>query len=122
MCGSQKPANAKINAPGVDPDEAPAPTRPDLRAVDKVVSRYLGRSLGSEKLKDVTKGQPYKVNVYQDAGEPGANRAKIDLDRDDLWDEKWTLKDGAVSRKVAPNDDENYSVEEDWQDGGWARR
>ena len=90
--------------------------------MDKVVSRYLGRSLGSEKLKDVTKGQPYKVNVYQDAGEPGANRAKIDLDRDDLWDEKWTLKDGAVSRKVAPNDDENYSVEEDWQDGGWARR
>ena len=108
---------------GVDTTEAQqAPSRPDQRAVDQVVSRHLGHNLGSSKLKDVTKGLPYKVNVYQDDGNAVANRAKIDLDRDDQWDEKWTFKGGSISRKVAPNDDEDYTVEQDWQDGGWVDR
>jgi len=81
---------------------------------------WRGTALGVKKKKDVTTGRPYKINVYQDAGEPTVNRAKVDLDRDDAWDEKWTFgADGAITRKVAPADDENYSQEEAWDGEQW---
>jgi len=85
-----------------------------------LLSKWQGRDLGSSKAKDVSKGQRYKINVYQDAGHSTANRAKVDLDRDDKWDEKWTFEPaGGVTRKVAPGDDENYTVEQRWVDGAW---
>jgi hypothetical protein len=105
--------------------EVPPATATDLptgRPVDAVVVRYLGQPLGSPKRKDVTSGKPYKVNVYQDDGEPVANRAKVDLDRDDRWDEKWTWDAGVISRQTAPGDDEVYTVTEVWQQGAWAKR
>ncbi len=40
------------------------------------------------------------------------NRIKIDLDGDKKYDEKWNFRDdGTVARLVAPDDDENYTVE-----------
>ncbi|MBK9967379.1 MAG: hypothetical protein IPP07_21885 [Holophagales bacterium] len=55
------------------------------------------------------------MNLYQDAGQPRVNRLKIDLDRDEKWDEKWTFVTGGgreiVKRQVAPNDDEVYTLE-----------
>lgn len=40
------------------------------------------------------------------------NRLKIDLDGDKKYDEKWNFRDdGTVARFVAPDDDENYTVE-----------
>jgi hypothetical protein len=50
------------------------------------------------------------------------NRAKIDLDRDDKWDEKWTFDGTNISRKVSPNDDEDYSQEYDWNGSEWVAR
>ncbi len=90
------------------------------RAVDPIVLAYQGQNIGSKKLKDVTKGKPFKVNVYQDEGNSTANRAKVDLDRDENWDEKWTFADDGITRKVAPNDDKDYSQVFRWTGTDWA--
>ena len=105
-------------------DSAP-PTTPVAatggREVDGIALGYIGKNIGSEKLKDVTPGKPYKVNVYQDAGSSSANRAKIDLDRDDKWDEKLTFAADGVTREVAPADDEAYSETYTWDGKAWVK-
>ncbi|MCG5053699.1 MAG: hypothetical protein KA712_12120 [Myxococcales bacterium] len=59
-------------------------------------------------LKDAARGQPYKINLYSDGGTRWT-RAKVDLDRDEKWDEKWTFKsDGRIEKQIAPTDDERY--------------
>lgn len=71
--------------------------------------------------KAVSKGKPFKVNVYQDAGAPTANRVEVDLDRewDEKWDEKFTFEDGTITRKVAPADDEVYTQSYRWDGKEW---
>ena len=105
---------------GVESAEAPAlaPDLPSMDPVDVALLKWVGKDLGTTKIKDTTKGQPFKINVYQDAGNPTANRAKIDLDRDDKWDIKVTFEE-PPSRQVAPNDDENYSQTQTWSGQGW---
>jgi hypothetical protein len=112
----------------VKPSPEPAPTgqaqvapKPGgvLRASDEAVMRYGGQDLGTSKKKDVSKGKPYKINVYQDDGNATANRAKVDLDRDDKWDEKWTFDGDSIQRKVAPADDENYTEVTLWTGTEW---
>jgi hypothetical protein len=114
------------------PDTDPTPVDPDptdraeaaspSREVDTFVLGWKGKDLGASKKKDVTKGRAYKVNLYQDDGKTSVNRAKIDLDRDDKFDEKWTFDGETVSRKVAPADDENYTEESVWDGSGWVSR
>ena len=113
---SPKPADKPADKP------APAIDGPSERPVDVVVMGYRGKALGAKKKKDVTKGKPFKVNVYQDAGKSTVNRAKIDLDRDDKFDEKWTFDGDTISRKVSPNDDESYTEEYVWDGKAWAKR
>jgi hypothetical protein len=91
----------------------------NLREVDRALLGWKGKNLGGNKKKDVTTGRPYKVNLYQDSGQSVMNRAKIDLDRDDKWDEKWTFDGDQIARKVAPNDDENYTLSFDWTGTDW---
>lgn len=100
---------------------AKAPSGPGMRAEDEIALSYLGRDIGSDKLKDVSKGRTFKVNVYQDAGNSTANRVKIDLDRDDKWDEKLDFKPEGVIRQVAPNDDEQYTETYRLVDGAWVK-
>jgi len=81
---------------------------------------WKGKNIGGKKKKDVTKGQKCKINLYQDTGTSSVNRLKIDLDRDDKWDEKWTFKDdGSITRKVASKDDEQYDIEQAWSGSEW---
>jgi len=94
---------------------AAAPARP----WDAVVLGYQGQDIGSDQRKDVSKGRSYKVNVYQDAGHDTANRAQVDIDRDDKWDEKWTFPDDGVTRQVAPKDDEDYTESWTWTGREW---
>jgi hypothetical protein len=98
------------------------PLAPGARPVDAALMTWRGKAIGSDKLKDVTQGQPYKINVYQDAGSTTANRAKIDLDRDDKWDEKITFQADGVLREVAPADDEVYTKTYLWKDGAWVAK
>jgi hypothetical protein len=107
--------------PAATPTATPAVTGSGMRPEDDAALQYLGRDIGSDKLKDVTKGRSFKVNVYQDAGHTTANRVKIDLDRDDKWDEKIDFKPEGVVRQVAPNDDENYTQTYQLVDGAWVK-
>lgn len=105
------------------PIAPPAPVPPGgqaLRSFDRSVLALGERRLSSDKAKDALPG-PVKVNLYQDAGASQVNRLKVDLDRDDKWDEKWTFDrdTGVVKRQVAPADDENYSVEFVYREGAW---
>lgn len=110
-------------APIATPDPPPASTAAAVtgREVDIVALGYQGKNIGTDKLKDVTTGRAFKVNVYQDSGESTVNRLKIDLNRNDKWDEKITFKPGEISRDVAPADDEKYTEHYVWN-GTWVPR
>ncbi|MCK6503882.1 hypothetical protein L6R53_10860 [Myxococcota bacterium] len=119
------PATAPAIAAAPDaPSTSAAPTSQADGALPHQadVLTWVGKDLGADKKKDTTKGRAWKVNVYQDAGNTSANRAKVDLDRDDRWDEKWTFEgDGRVSRQVAPADDEQYTETWVWNGQDWQR-
>ncbi len=93
-----------------------------LREVDREAFSWQGRTLRSEKVHDATKSKdtPYKINVYRDPGHTTVTRLRIDLDRDDRWDEKWTFDGEAVRRLIAPADDEHYTQTFTWAGNGWA--
>lgn len=112
--------------------EAPKPTQtaePEkgdglaLRPMDKEILERLSGAAAGDKVKDAFPGKPYKVNLYKENGATKFNRVKIDLDRDDKWDEKWSVDDDAgqevVKRQVAPNDDEKYTDEFRLKAGAW---
>jgi len=91
-------------------------TMVNVRDIDKLlVLDWAGRDIGSTKRTDVTRGRPYRVDVYQEGGRITATHASVDLDRDELWDEKWVFEpDGSIRRSRSPNDDENFTVYELW--------
>lgn len=92
-----------------------------MRPADEMMMSFRGKALGDSKRKDASPGKPFKINLYQDDGHSQVNRAKLDLDRDDKWDEKWTFDGDRVSRKVAPADDENYTESYVWDGAGWVK-
>jgi len=96
----------------------PSAAQPDY--VDYLLNT-LGKPAPDEKHKDALgSGKPH-VNLYAERGM--WIRAKVDLDRDEKWDEKWHLReDGTVEREVAPADDENYSDRFLFKDGTWAHK
>jgi len=97
-----------------------------LRAVDRLALMAARTPFGGDKKKDALSGHPFKINLYKDAGKTTANRLKIDLDRDNKWDEKWTFeeRDGGpeVKRQVAPADDEKYTEEYRLRAGRWVKK
>lgn len=109
------------------PPTTPTPTPSDSkisdpRACDTELLRLIASAPVEEKIKDATRGQPYKINLYSD-DKVAWNRAKIDLDRDDKFDEKWDFKPGdVIERQVAPADDEQYTVEYRLRGGAWVRK
>ncbi len=122
-----KPTAKAPEEPASEPKAKPALTGDDqpLRAIDEQILAKLGKSLGTDKIKDAIPGAA-KVSLYQDAGKSAPNRVKIDLDRDDKWDEKWTIEDDGgkpkVKRQIAPADDESYTVEYRLRDGKWVKK
>lgn len=52
------------------------------------------------KIKDLSQGTGWKINLYEDTGDSVYDRVKIDFDRDDKWDETWKLQsDGSYKRE-----------------------
>ena len=93
-----------------------------LGEMDRAIIAAAAVPISGDKVKDAVRGRSYKVNLYKDAGESRVNRAKIDLDRDEKWDEKWTFeKSGGTKRQIAPLDDENYSIEYALEGQRWLR-
>lgn len=126
------PAPATRRVADVPPPALPQPSdatdaSPDaLRPMDGEILDRVAKGISGGKGKDAIKGRAWKVNLYQDEGHSRVNRLKIDLDRDDKWDEKWTfLTEGgqvAVKRQVAPNDDEAYTDEYLLDGERWRRK
>jgi len=88
----------------VDPNAAPAHT-PTPKATGKtdlvdVAQLMLTQRATSDKIKDLKAGNGPKINLYDDDKNGTWDRAKVDRDRDDTWDEKWTVKGGTVERAV----------------------
>lgn len=105
---SAEPAVTNLSA------EAPQPgTTSPLRELDRRILARLAQGVSGDKVKDAFPAATFKVNLYKDAGYARANRLKIDLDRDEKWDEKWNLDTKGstpeVERQVAPEDDERYT-------------
>ncbi len=93
-----------------------------FREMDRKILWRIAQEMTTEKIKDVFKDASYKVNIYRDAAQTKVNRAKVDLDRDDKWDEKWTFSGEDVKRKVAPKDDEDYTLEYRLRHGAWVQK
>lgn len=96
-----------------------------LRPMDLEILARAAGSISGDKVKDAIGGRSYKVNLYQDAGEARVNRLKIDLDRDDKWDEKWTLSPARddIRRQVSvADDDKTYDEEYRLRGDMWLRK
>lgn len=91
------------------------------RPYDAEVIAWSKRSIKGDKMKDATKGKSYKLNLYRDAGKTTVNRAKIDLDRDDKFDEKYTFDTTKITLQRAPADNEVYTETFHWNGSGWTR-
>lgn len=104
-----------------------APAGPgQLRPMDVEILDRVKQGISGDKVKDAFPSRSYKVNLFKDAGETRVNRLKIDLDRDEKWDEKWTFSteggEEKVKRQVAPNDDESYTEDYRLRAGAWVKK
>lgn len=115
------PAAAQTDQPARPNPDA---TKIDLpaRAYDRDVIAWKDKSLPGDKGKDVSKGKSYKINVYMDAGKTTVNRAKVDINRNDKFDEKYTFEVGRITLQRAPADDEQYTETYHWTGGGWTKQ
>jgi hypothetical protein len=102
--------------------QEPPPGPGALRPLDGEILERVRRGVSGDKAKDAIPSAPYKVNLYRDPGHAAVNRAKIDLDRDEKWDEKWTFVGDEVKRQVAPADDERYTEEYRLRAGAWVKK
>ena len=143
-CGPDRPPAAEktARAPAPPPPQSPptalagtgagaataaAGAPASFRPMDKAILDRIALNISGDKVKDAFPSQPYKVNLFKDAGESGVNRVKIDLDRDEKWDEKWTIsREGGkeqIRRQVSlADDDQNYPEEYRLREGAWVKK
>jgi len=113
-CGqpSSRPPARTSNVLPSPATAAPPPAMPERPAAGKDYRAYLLETLGKpahgDKIKDALRGA-VKVNVYAEKGRWA--RAKVDLNRNEKWEEKWRLDGTRILRQVAPADDETYGDE-----------
>ncbi len=74
------------------PAPAPAPATQNASVDYSYIETLANAQATSEKVKDATKGKPWKVNLYDDNKDGRFDRFKIDRNRDNVWDEAWTRK------------------------------
>ncbi|MCX7024352.1 MAG: hypothetical protein NT080_07010 [Spirochaetes bacterium] len=133
FAGSQPGAGTGQSTTSTPQPATPGPSAPQrdlaageqaLREMDRAILDLLDKPMSGERIKDAFPSRSYKVNVYKDSGFAQANRLKIDFDRDEKDDEKWTLEGFGpglkVKRQVAPKDDADYSEEYRLLGGAWA--
>jgi hypothetical protein len=111
--------------PDQSPGPTPTPSNTGLRRVDQMIVDLLNRqtNVTSDKIKDAFPRESFKVNIYRDGNGSTWTRLKVDLDRDEKDDEKWTLAAGQPDkRQVSTNDDGQYDREYRWRGGQWVEK
>ena len=111
--------------PDSSPVSTPVPSNTGLRREDQMIIDLLNRqsTAASDKIKDAFPKEKFKVNIYRDGGSSTWTRLKLDLDRDEKDDEKWTLSAGQPDkRQVSTRDDEQYDREYRWRGGQWVEK
>lgn len=111
--------------PDPSPNSTPTPSNTGLRREDQMIIDLLNRQSKAtgDKIKDAFPRERFKVNVYRDGSSPTWTRLKVDLDRDEKDDEKWTLAGGQPDkRQVSTRDDEQYDKEYRWRGGMWVEK
>jgi hypothetical protein len=92
--------------------------------MEKQILARFAEGMEDDKVKDAFKGERYKVNLSRDPD--GKLRAKVDLDRDEKWDEKWTFErvqgQDKVKRQISSRDDETYDQELRLDAGKWVKK
>jgi hypothetical protein len=115
---SKTPTSKKV------PPAAAPPAYEGLGAMEKQILARFAEGMEDDKVKDAFKGERYKVNLYRDPD--GKLRAKVDLDRDEKWDEKWTFErvqgQDKVKRQISSRDDETYDQELRLDAGKWVKK
>jgi hypothetical protein len=113
---------------GANPTTTAAPTTTSSgnsttssgRTIEQKILAQLGQPASGDKIKDAFPNESFKVNFYREASDKTWTRLKVDLNRNEKWDEKWDLADGQPKkRQVASKDDENYDQKFVWQNGKW---
>ncbi len=113
------------STPTPAPSSTPTPSNTGLRREDQMIIDYLSRqsTATTDKIKDAFPRESFKVNIYRDGSGPTWTRLKLDLDRDNKDDEKWTLANGQPDkRQVSTRDDEQYDREYRWRGGQWVEK
>lgn len=101
---------------------APPPPPPLLRAVDLDVLAWRGRDLGGARTVEIARGKPWRILLVQEEGGAAITRARVDLDRDEWFDERITFRGDTVIREVSTADDGRYDQAWRWVGSGWAPR
>jgi hypothetical protein len=104
---------------------APTPPPPpiDLRDLDRQILGVVAApaNIQGRVARDITSGKPMRVQVFKNYNQTAVERVQIDFDRDDQWDEKWSVRGQEVSRAVSPKDDGKYSERYALKNGKWQR-
>ena len=79
-----------------------------LRAMDASLERWLGVLAGKDILEDLYPEEEWQVNLYRVGDIFG--KLRIDLNRDGIWDEEWTLRNNKVVRMVNPDNKGHFKV------------
>jgi hypothetical protein len=118
---SPPPAPSAPEQPVAAPPTPTTASDLNARPYDAEVLAWRGRSISSDKQKDVVRGAAYKINVYQDSGSTTVNRAKVDANRNNKWDDKFTFEGEKITLQRSPDDDEKYTETYHWNGAGWTR-
>lgn len=116
------PVAVSQDSPPAEPVSAPPPVAQNqdangLSDVDREVLRLQKEPLSNGtadpkglKWRIKQGGVVIELRCDQDKGYETWNRAKVDANNNKQFDETWAFKkDGTIERRVAPNDDQNYT-------------
>ena len=122
---NQPPVARTTPTPDSSPASTPVPSNNGLRREDQMIIDLLNKqsTATSDKIKDAFPKEKFKVNIYRDGSGSTWTRLKLDLDRDEKDDEKWTLSAGQPDkRQVSTRDDGQYDREYRWRGGQWVEK